>query len=305
MHEGDWLLLPFPAANRDPEAFPDADQVVIDRAENRHAAFGLGIHRCLGSNLARMELTVALEEWLAHYPDFELSRPRGRDVVGRPGPRAADDPGAYPLIRRTPDPSRRREALGWVYLLVSLNGAAYTLTAFRPPRRSRLLFGWSFLASWITIELAPYHLVWQIVATAVFGRLGAFRTRAGRIGLAVHPRRPGPGSRSSIRRSLAARGEIRGALRDPPSDAAPTTRRAVEVRRNIVFARAGAARRCGSTSTSPPAATAPGAPPARAAAGPRRRLGHRLQGPPGPAADARARRRRAGSASTPTTGSAR
>ena len=49
--------------------------MVIDRAENRHAAFGLGIHRCLGSNLARMELTVALEEWIRRYPDFELSDP--------------------------------------------------------------------------------------------------------------------------------------------------------------------------------------------------------------------------------------
>ncbi len=75
MREGDWLLLPFPAANRDPEAFPDADRVVIDRVENRHAAFGLGIHRCLGSNLARMELTVAVDEWLKRYPDFELTDP--------------------------------------------------------------------------------------------------------------------------------------------------------------------------------------------------------------------------------------
>jgi len=72
MHEGDWVLLPFPAANRDPGVFPDADRVVIDRAENRHAAFGLGIHRCIGSNLARMELRVALEEWMGRYPDFEL-----------------------------------------------------------------------------------------------------------------------------------------------------------------------------------------------------------------------------------------
>ena len=72
MHEGDWVLLPFPAANRDPGVFPDADRVVIDRAENRHAAFGLGIHRCIGSNLARMELRVALEEWMARYSDFEL-----------------------------------------------------------------------------------------------------------------------------------------------------------------------------------------------------------------------------------------
>jgi len=75
MKEGDWLLLPFPAANRDPEFFADADKVQIDRAENRHAAFGLGIHRCIGSNLARMELRVALEEWMKRFPDFELVDP--------------------------------------------------------------------------------------------------------------------------------------------------------------------------------------------------------------------------------------
>lgn len=75
LKEGDWLLLPFPAANRDPAMFPDADRVVLDRQVNRHAAFGLGIHRCLGSNLARMELRVALEEWLARFPDFELAEP--------------------------------------------------------------------------------------------------------------------------------------------------------------------------------------------------------------------------------------
>ncbi len=75
MKEGDWLLLPFPSANRDPAIFDRADEVIIDRAENRHAAFGLGIHRCIGSNLARMELTVAIEEWLARYPDFELTDP--------------------------------------------------------------------------------------------------------------------------------------------------------------------------------------------------------------------------------------
>ena len=77
LHEGDWLLLPFPSANRDPDAFVDPDQVILDRVDNRHSAFGLGIHRCLGSNLARMELRVALEEWLARYPEFELSDPDG------------------------------------------------------------------------------------------------------------------------------------------------------------------------------------------------------------------------------------
>jgi cytochrome P450 len=75
LHAGDWVLLPFPAANRDPAAFPDADRVVIDREVNRHAAFGLGIHRCIGSNLARMELRVALEEWMARYPEFTLEAP--------------------------------------------------------------------------------------------------------------------------------------------------------------------------------------------------------------------------------------
>jgi cytochrome P450 len=72
MKKDELVLLAFPAANRDPEVFPDADKVLIDRRENRHAAFGLGIHRCLGSNLARMELKVALEELLQAVPEFRL-----------------------------------------------------------------------------------------------------------------------------------------------------------------------------------------------------------------------------------------
>jgi cytochrome P450 len=69
---GNMVLLSFPAANRDPAVFPDADKVIIDRKENRHAAFGLGIHRCVGSNLARMEMTVAIEQWLRRIPEFSL-----------------------------------------------------------------------------------------------------------------------------------------------------------------------------------------------------------------------------------------
>jgi len=72
MKEGDRVLLNFPAANRDPSAFPDADDVIIDREQNRHVAFGVGIHRCAGSNLARMELLVSLQEWLARIPEFRL-----------------------------------------------------------------------------------------------------------------------------------------------------------------------------------------------------------------------------------------
>ncbi len=70
---GEMVLLSFPAANRDPAMFADADRVVIERRENRHAAFGLGIHRCIGSNLARMEIRIALEQWLARVPEFRLA----------------------------------------------------------------------------------------------------------------------------------------------------------------------------------------------------------------------------------------
>ena len=73
MKAGDKVLLNFPAANRDPEVFEDADRVILDREINRHVAFGSGIHRCAGSNLARMELRVALEEWLVRIPEFRLA----------------------------------------------------------------------------------------------------------------------------------------------------------------------------------------------------------------------------------------
>ena len=75
MKADDWILLSFPAANRDPAQFDRAGEVIIDREANRHAAFGLGIHRCVGSHLARMELRVALETWLERTPDFSLADP--------------------------------------------------------------------------------------------------------------------------------------------------------------------------------------------------------------------------------------
>ena len=72
---GERVLLPFPAANRDPEMFDRPEEVIIDRQVNRHVAFGAGIHRCLGSNLARLEMQVAIEEMLAMIPEFELEDP--------------------------------------------------------------------------------------------------------------------------------------------------------------------------------------------------------------------------------------
>jgi len=75
MKAEDWILLSFPSANRDPKQFDRADEIVIDREVNKHAAFGLGIHRCVGSHLARMELRVALEVWLQRIPEFSLEDP--------------------------------------------------------------------------------------------------------------------------------------------------------------------------------------------------------------------------------------
>jgi len=69
---GNMVLLSFPAANRDPAVFPDPNKVVLDRKENRHIAFGVGIHRCIGSHLARLEMTIALQEWLKRIPNFWL-----------------------------------------------------------------------------------------------------------------------------------------------------------------------------------------------------------------------------------------
>jgi cytochrome P450 len=79
MHAGDKVLLNFPAANRDPAVFERADEVVLDRQINRHLAFGAGIHRCAGSNLARMEVRVAIEEWLRQIPEFSV--PDGAEVT--------------------------------------------------------------------------------------------------------------------------------------------------------------------------------------------------------------------------------
>lgn len=75
MKEGDKILMAFPAGNRDPASFADPDEFRIDRSHNRHFAFGTGIHRCLGSNLARMELSVAIEVFLQRVPTFSITDP--------------------------------------------------------------------------------------------------------------------------------------------------------------------------------------------------------------------------------------
>jgi hypothetical protein len=79
---GERVLLAFGAANRDPEVFEAPNEIRIDRTRNRHLTFGSGGHRCLGSNLARLELRITLEEWLRAIPDFRLVDPAGVEWSG-------------------------------------------------------------------------------------------------------------------------------------------------------------------------------------------------------------------------------
>ena len=76
------------AANTDEAEFPDADEVRFDREVNRHIAFGGGIHRCLGSHLARLELRAALRVWHSRIPDYRITP--GAEVDFTFGVRSAD-----------------------------------------------------------------------------------------------------------------------------------------------------------------------------------------------------------------------
>lgn len=87
------LVLPMPgAANRDPEQFPDPHRFDITRKENRHVAFGYGIHFCIGAPLARIEVPIAIAALLQRYPRLRLATEEfewRRDVAMR-GPVALE-----------------------------------------------------------------------------------------------------------------------------------------------------------------------------------------------------------------------
>ena len=70
LKEGDRLWLSWAMANRDPEVFPDPNTIHLDRTNNRHSAFGLGVHRCIGSNVARSIYKTMLTQVLDRMPDF-------------------------------------------------------------------------------------------------------------------------------------------------------------------------------------------------------------------------------------------
>ena len=88
IHKGDSVMIMLGSANTDETEFPDADEVRFDREVNRHIAFGGGVHRCLGSNLARLELRVALREWHKRIPEYEVEP--GHTLVYTPSIRSIE-----------------------------------------------------------------------------------------------------------------------------------------------------------------------------------------------------------------------
>ena len=130
---GESVIVNYAAANRDEQEFPEAGRCILDRRDNRHLGFGAGVHRCLGSNLARLEFQVGLERVLMRIPDFTLAPGaqatfhgnsvtrgfRSVPVVFTPAPRstsgvapprtvaAGDDEGGNPCGSRSPEGTAR------------------------------------------------------------------------------------------------------------------------------------------------------------------------------------------------------
>jgi cytochrome P450 len=93
VHAGDQVMAIVGAANIDDAETRDAGDVRFDRDANRHLAFGSGIHRCLGSHLARLELRVALREWHSRIPEYRVKP--GVDLEYTPGIRSLE---TFPML---------------------------------------------------------------------------------------------------------------------------------------------------------------------------------------------------------------
>jgi cytochrome P450 len=87
---GTHVMVNYGAAGLDPNTFDDPFEIRFDRQVNNHIAFGAGVHRCLGSHLARRELRVTLREWHKRIPDYSL-KPGHEELEYPPGLRHVKD----------------------------------------------------------------------------------------------------------------------------------------------------------------------------------------------------------------------
>lgn len=109
MKAGERVLVCWAGANQDPAMFDRPDEVVLDRFPNRHTSFGLGLHRCVGSNLARAEFRVMLDVVLERLPDYQVDE----DAL-EPYPSLGIVNGWISAPATfTPGPSVGAERLGW------------------------------------------------------------------------------------------------------------------------------------------------------------------------------------------------
>ena len=83
MKKGDKVTSVLPACNYDPEVFPNPREIDFHRPKKIILAFTVGVHSCMGAHLARMEVKVALQEWLRRIPEFRLKP--GAQIIYRPG----------------------------------------------------------------------------------------------------------------------------------------------------------------------------------------------------------------------------
>lgn len=96
LKKGDRITCILPACNYDPEVFPNPLEVDFDRPRKTILAFTVGVHSCMGGHLARLEIKIALQEWLRRIPDFELKP--GTRIEYRPG--GVIGPDRVPLVWR-------------------------------------------------------------------------------------------------------------------------------------------------------------------------------------------------------------
>ena len=110
VHAGVQIQVDLGAANTDRDFLPDAHELRFDRPTNRHYSFSGGIHRCLGSHLARQELRVALREWHRRIPDYALKP--GVELIWPPGLRSVENLVLTGITRRWPMRRRRGRTRG-------------------------------------------------------------------------------------------------------------------------------------------------------------------------------------------------
>lgn len=95
LRAGERIVCHYYSANHDEARFEQPDRLMFDRQRNPHIAFGVGVHRCLGSNLARLQIKVGFEELLARITNIRLARP---DADIRPLPGMTRIPRSMPIV---------------------------------------------------------------------------------------------------------------------------------------------------------------------------------------------------------------